>query len=183
MSFTEWNRQKVIRLVFIHQNYTGMAWFLVGPSQLHSVLLRIVIRQVCVCPLKTGSPLLEAWNWFVRHCYTYIYHFVAKSNYTEPLTCSWISPISGTGWMTMYFVFRVILKAIKYYIIATTVLMELELYHELNSRSQWILISTQRWLMKAIFRFICYGEKIHFQQNFPLLALEFLRRYNKLITS
>ena len=57
--------------------------------------------------------------------------------------------------------------------------MELELYHELNSRSQWILISTQRWLMKAIFRFICYGEKIHFQQNFPLLALavEFLRRY------
>ena len=60
VSFTEWNRQKVIRLVFIHQNYTGMAWFLVGPSQLHSVLLRIVIRQVCVCPLKTGSPLLES---------------------------------------------------------------------------------------------------------------------------
>ena len=67
MSFTEWNRQKVIRLVFIHQNYTGMAWFLVGPSQLHSVLLRIVIRQVCVCPLKTGSPLLEAWNWSIVH--------------------------------------------------------------------------------------------------------------------
>ena len=180
MSFTEWNRQKVIRLVFIHQNYTGMAWFLVGPSQLHSVLLRIVIRQVCVCPLKTGSPLLEAWNWFVRHC-----HFVAKSSYTEPLTCSWISPTSDTGWMTMYFVFRVIklYKVLYYSNYSSCVLMELELYHELNSRSQWILISTQRWLMKAIFRFICYGEKIHFQQNFPLLAVEFLRRYNKLITS